>query len=423
MEKYEIIQTQTPQEFIHIKHDISAVQYKYWFILIKVFQEYLSSGVEPDNKGFYSVSITELEKLIGYEIKTKDLKSDLFSLSGTAIAFNYIKKNGEKVFYGASFLPEFEVYSKTVKFILPSFIKSILLGESEYKKMFLIMDWSIFNSFNGKYEAIIYKLCKDYLGFGKTKYFTIKEYRDYIGLKDNEYKEFKALNRRAISEPIENINKNELSDIFIKVEFKKQGRKVLGFHFEIKPKNKTPILDIVPLEPNPVFEKSLIPINPQKQVEYLQKYSDEQIKFIIEYVNAQNEQGKIKNLGAYYHQAFANGYGLENFEAEQKKKAEADEKKRKAEAIKEAELKAEKERQELIKKEKEKAIETLKLFESFTIDEQEKILDKLQEAINPIMRKYFIDGRKNGENPHKTPPYSYMLSEVIKQHKEKQGES
>lgn len=423
MENKAVQRVKTPQELIHIKHAISERQYKYWFILIKVFQEFLLNDIKPNEKGFYSVPVAEINKMMGYEVKKQHLKDDLTALTGTAIAFNYLEKNGKEVFYGASFLSEFKLYSKTLKFRLPSFIQDVLEGNEYIKKMFLVMDWNIFNSFNGKYEAIIYKLCKDYAGFGKTKYFTIEAYRDYIGLKDDEYTSTDDFTKRCLRNPVKKINENELSDIIINIVYKKQGRKLIGLHFEIEQKKDKPVLEIAPLEPNPAFEKSLIPINPQKQVEYLQKYSDEQIKFIIDYVNSQNEQGKIKNLGAYYHQAFANGYGLENFEAEQKKKAEADEKKRKAEAIKEAELKAEKERQELIKKEKEKAIETLKLFESFTIDEQEKILDKLQEAINPIMRKYFIDGRKNGENPHKTPPYSYMLSEVIKQHKEKQGES
>ena len=413
MEKYEIVETKTPQELIHIKHSISAVQYKYWFILIKIFQEYLLSGVEPDNKGFYSVPIAELEKLMGYEIKRKDLKSDLFSLSGTAIAFNYIKKNGEKVFYGASFFFLFEVYSKTVKFILPSFIKSILLGESEYKKMFLIMDWNIFNSFNGKYEAIIYKLCKDYLGFGKTKYMSIETYRDYIGLKDDEYKEFKALNRRAISEPIENINKNELSDIFVKVKFKRENRKIAGLYFEVEPKDKTPILDIPPLEPNPAFEKSLIPINPQKQIEYLQKYSEAQIMAIIDYVNAQNEQGKIKNLGAYYHKAFLNGWGLENFEAEQKAKAKEEERKRQVKAKKEAERKAKAEAEAKERAEKERTDKAIKIFESLPADEQEKILDELEKLTPPFMKKYFSEKRKNGEKPYIFPPYNFGLRDLI----------
>lgn len=416
--------TKTPQELVHIKHSISARQYKYWLLLLKAYKELIESNVQADKDGFYSVSLSDISNLMGYEPVKKELKSDLEALRQQPIIINYLEKDGKPVTHGMGFLSEWKVSSTKIAFKLPSFIEKVVQGDVEAKQMFLLLNWDIFNSFSGKYEAIIYKLCRDYIGVGRTPYFTVEEYRNYIGLNNDEYKDFKALNRRTLSEPVKNINENKSSDILVEVEFERQGRKVVGLYFKMEYKQKnTQFLEVVPLEPNPAFEKSLIPINPQKQVEYLQKYSDEQIKFIIDYVNTQNEQGKIKNLGAYYHQAFTNGYGLENFEAEQKKKAEADEKKRKAEAIKEAELKAEKERQELIKKEKEKAIETLKLFESFTIDEQEKILDKLQEAINPIMRKYFIDGRKNGENPHKTPPYSYMLSEVIKQHKEKQGES
>ena len=211
MENKAIQRVKTPQELVHIKHNISAVQYKYWFILIKIFQEFLSSGVEPDKDGFYSVPIAELEKMMGYDLRRKYLKDDLFALSGTAIAFNYLEKNGKEVFYGASFLPEFKVYSKTLKFILPSFIKNILIGDEEIKKMFLIMDWNIFNSFNGKYEAIIYKLCKDYIGFGKTKYFTIEAYRDYIGLKDDEYTSTDDFTKRCLRNPVKKINENELS--------------------------------------------------------------------------------------------------------------------------------------------------------------------------------------------------------------------
>lgn len=413
MEKYEIVETKTPQELIHIKHSISALQYKYWFILIKVFKEFLSSGVEPDKDGFYSVPIAELEKLIGYEINRKELKGDLFALSGTAIAFNYIEKNGEKVFYGASFLPEFKVYSKTLKFILPSFVKSILLGESEYKKMFLIMDWNIFNSFNGKYEAIIYKLCKDYLGFGKTKYMSIETYRDYIGLKDDEYKQFFKLNEWTISKPIKNINNNNLSDIFIKVVFKKQGRKVIGLHFEMEYKKDIPFEKLAP-ETNEAFEKCLIPINQQKQIEYLEKYSEDQIKAIIDYVNAQNEQGKIKNLGAYYHKAFLNGWGLENFEAEQKAKAEEEERKRQAKAKKEAEAKAKKEAEERKRQEQESIDKAIEDFENLSLDEQMIIVNKLKNKYNALfLLSDFENQFKDNKKPYKKQPYNFYIRELM----------
>lgn len=414
MENKAVQRVKTPQELIHIKHAISERQYKYWFILIKVFQEFLLNDIKPNEKGFYSVPVAEINKMMGYEVKKQHLKDDLTALTATAIAFNYLEKNGKEVFYGASFLSEFKLYSKTLKFRLPSFIQDVLEGNEDIKKMFLVMDWNIFNSFNGKYEAIIYKLCKDYIGFGKTKYFTIEAYRDYIGLKDDEYKEFKALNRRAISEPIENINNNELSDIIVRVEFKKQGRKVMGLHFEMEYKKDKPVLEIAPLEPSPAFEKSLIPINPQKQIEYLTKYSEDQIKAIIDYVNAQNEQGKIKNLGAYYHKAFLNGWGLENFEAEQKAKAEEEERKRQAKAKREAEAKAKKEKEEQEKREREEIEKSLKVFESLSKDEQENILNEIENDLNGFLKDWFTKDRKNGNNPCKKPPFNFGLRDIIK---------
>lgn len=413
MENKAVQRVKTPQELIHIKHAISERQYKYWFILIKVFQEFLLNDIKPNEKGFYSVPVAEINKMMGYEVKKQHLKDDLTALTGTAIAFNYLEKNGKEVFYGASFLSEFKLYSKTLKFRLPSFIQDVLEGNEDIKKMFLVMDWNIFNSFNGKYEAIIYKLCKDYIGFGKTKYFTIEAYRDYIGLKDDEYKQFFELNRWTISKPIESINNNELSDIFVKVEFKKQGRKVIGLHFEMEYKKDIPFEKLAP-EPSPAFEKSLIPINQQKQIEYLQKYSEDQIKAIIDYVNAQNEQGKIKNLGAYYHKAFLNGWGLENFEAEQKKKAEEAERKRQAKAKREAEAKAKKEAEEQEKKNREEIEKCLQIFETLPIEEQENILNEIEKPLTGFLKDWFTKDRKNGNNPCKKTPFNFGLRDVIK---------
>lgn len=414
MENKAVQRVKTPQELIHIKHAISERQYKYWFILIKVFQEFLLNDIKPNEKGFYSVPVAEINKMMGYEVKKQHLKDDLTALTTTGIAFNYLEKNGKEVFYGASFLSEFKLYSKTLKFRLPSFIQDVLEGNEDIKKMFLVMDWNIFNSFNGKYEAIIYKLCKDYIGFGKTKYFTIEAYRDYIGLKDDEYTSTDDFTKRCLRNPVKKINENELSDIFINIVYKKQGRKIIGLHFEVEPKGKTPILDIPPLEPNPVFEKSLIPINPQKQIEYLQKYSEDQIKAIIDYVNAQNEQGKIKNLGAYYYKAFENGWGLDNWEAEQKAKAEEEERKRQAKAKREAEAKAKKEKEEQEKREREEIEKSLKIFESLSKDEQENILNEIENDLNGFLKDWFAKDRKNGNNPCKKPPFNFGLRDIIK---------
>lgn len=407
------ILTKTPQEFVHIKHTITIRQYKYWFLLLKTYKELREAGVEVDEKGFYNLSISDITNMIGYEPVKKELKADLEALRQEPIIINYLEKDKKPVTHGMGFISEWKVSSTKIAFKLPSFIEDVLKGNLEARQMFLLLNWNIFNSFSGKYETIIYKLCKDYIGVGHTPYMSIEKYRDYIGLKENEYKQFFRLNEWTLTKPIKNINENEMSDIFVKVVFKKQGRKVLGLYFEMEYKPTTPILEIAQIELNPAFKNCLIPINPQKQKEYLEKYGIERVQAIIDYVNTQHEQGKVKNLSAYYHQAFLNGYGLENFEAEQKAKAEAEEKKRQAKAKKEAELKAKKEQEEKERKEKEEQKRCIEVFEALPQEEQEAILDEIENQIPPFMSSIFKKDRQKNNKPYKKPPYNFALVHII----------
>lgn len=420
----------TPQSLIHLDHTMTLVQYKYWVLFLHDVKRQILQGVEPDEKGYYYISMQEVNALMG--IKATQRKSiifdDLKALKNITVSYNVLEKDGTKAKIGHGLIYDWYVSNNRIGYILPkTFVDTMLqLDTDENKKsIFHLLNWQIFNSFSGKYEAILYKLCKDYIGIGITHKFTIDEFRKYLGLDEKEYIQFFELNRWTIQKPIKTINDSEISDISISVKFEKQGRKVVGVQFLVEPKQKSLPFD----EKNPhiAFANAKVTLTTETQRVYLEKYNNEQIEVILEraneYAKKLSDDKKSVNFGSIYNKAFYEGWGLESIEIKKREKAEADEKKRKAKAIKEAELKAEKERQELIKKEKEQAIETVKIFESLTIDEQEKVLDKLQEAINPVMRKYFIDSRNNGENPHKKPPYSYMLSEVIKQHKEKQGAS
>lgn len=407
--------TRTPQELVHIKHSISARQYKYWFLLLKVYKELIETNTQADKDGFYSVSLSNISNLMGYELVKKELKSDLEALRQQPIIINYLEKDGKPVTHGMGFISEWKVSSTKISFKLPSFIEKVLQGDLEAKQMFLLLNWDIFNSFGGKYEAIIYKLCKDYIGVGRTPYFTVEEYRDYIGLKENEYKQFFRLNEWTLTKPIKNINNNEMSDILVKVVLEKKGVKVVGLHFEMGYKDNTPVLEIAPFEPNPAFEKSLITIPPNKQLEYLKNFSEDQIKAIIDYVNTQNEKGNIKNLSGYYNQAFINGWGLENWEAEQKAKAEEEERKRQAETKRKAELKAEQVEKARQKREKEEIEKCLKIFENLPQDEQEKILDEIENQTPPFMQKWFKNDRKDGNNPCRRPPFNFGLRDIIKE--------
>lgn len=412
--------TRTPQELVHIKHSISARQYKYWFLLLKAYKELIEANTQADKDGFYSVSLSDISNLMGYEPVKKELKADLEALRQQPIIINYLEKDGKPVTHGMGFLSEWKVSSTKISFKLPSFIEKVVQGDLEAKQMFLLLNWDIFNSFGGKYEAIIYKLCKDYIGVGRTPYFTVEEYRDYIGLKENEYKQFFELNRWAISKPIKNINDNEMSDILVKVFLEKKGVKVIGLHFEMEYKATTPLLEIAPIEPNPAFGKSLITIPQNKQLEYLGQFSEDQIKAIIDrandYIDKLKADGKKASVGAIYNKAFLESWGLDNWEAEQKAKAEADEKKRQAKAEREAELKVQKEAEERERQERAERERCFAVFEALPQDEQEAILDEIEQTIKqtiPFFLTGFKEDRKNGLKPYKKPPHCFTLVGII----------
>lgn len=411
--------TRTPQELVHIKHSISARQYKYWFLLLKAYKELIEANTQADKDGFYNVSLSDISSLMGYEPVKKELKADLEALRQQPIIINYLEKDGKPVTHGMGFLSEWKVSSTKISFKLPSFIEKVVQGDLEAKQMFLLLNWDIFNSFSGKYEAIIYKLCKDYIGVGRTPYFTIEEYRDYIGLKDDEYTSTDDFNKRCLKNPIKNINNNEMSDIFVEVIFSRKGRKIIGLHFEMKYK-VTPLLEIAPLEPNPVFEKSLITIPPNKQLEYLGQFSEDQIKAIIDrandYIDKLKADGKKASVGAIYNKAFAESWGLDNWEAEQKAKAEEEERKRQAKAKREAEEKAKKEAEEREKQERAERERCFSVFEALPQDEQEAILDEIEETMKQTM-PFFLAGfkkdRENGLKPYRKPPQCFTLVGII----------
>lgn len=412
--------TRTPQELVHIKHSISARQYKYWFLLLKGYKELIEANTQADKDGFYSVSLSDISNLMGYEPVKKELKADLEALRQQPIIINYLEKDGKPVTHGMGFLSEWKVSSTKISFKLPSFIEKVVQGNLEAKQMFLLLNWDIFNSFGGKYEAIIYKLCKDYIGVGRTPYFTVEEYRDYIGLKENEYKQFFRLNEWTLTKPIKNINDNEMSDILVKVVLEKKGVKVIGLHFEMEYKATTPVLEIAPIEPNPAFKKSLITIPPNKQLEYLGQFSEDQIKAIIDrangYIDKLKADGKKASVGAIYNKAFLESWGLDNWEAEQKAKAEADEKKRQAKAEREAELKAQKEAEERERQERAERERCFAVFEALPQDEQEAILDEIEQTIKqtiPFFLTGFKEDRKNGLKPYKKPPHCFTLVGII----------
>lgn len=410
----------TPQSLIHVKHNMTLVQYKYWILFLHDVKRQILQGVEPDKRGYYYISMDEVNTMMG--VKSTQKKSiifnDLRQLKDITVSYNVLQKDGNVAKVGHGFISEWSVSNSKIGYVLPKiFVEAMLeLDNTEVQSIFHLLNWEVFNSFSGKYEAIIYKLCKDYMGIGKTPKFSVDEFREYMGLKGNEYPEFKRLSEWVIQKPLKLINKSDISDILVKVEFTREKRKVIALQFFIEPKQQP--LPFDEFKPHIAFNNARIPISVDKQQEYLNQYNQEQIEAIIEraneYAKELSSNGKKSNAGAIYKKAFEDGWGLDNLEVKKQAQAEADEKKHQAEAEKQAEISQEAKEKAEKEKNKQEREKYFSILEALPKDEQEAILDELEAMTNNFFLKNFKKERNQGLQPYKKPPHCFALVRIMK---------
>ena len=220
-------------------------------------------------------------------------------------------KDGKKILRGAGFISEWELTANWVGFKLPSFLMESIQQLDLKNSIFQKINWEVFNSFTGKYEAILYKLCRDYVGSRRTPTLSIQEYREYMGLKDQEYAAFKDLNKFVISAPIKRINNSAAADITIEAVFKREARKAVSVQFLVTPKQQT-MLD---LGDDPAFRFARVTIALAQQKEYLANKNPEMIELSIqranEYGEEEEKKGKAVNFGALYRKAIEEDWGTE----------------------------------------------------------------------------------------------------------------
>lgn len=301
----------TPQELVHIKHTISLRQYKYWCIMLRAFREACELGLEPDEDQFYRIKLTDVGKYMGYVPKRAELKADLDALRKEAIIYNVLSKDKRPVLRGSGFISEWEISEASLGFTFPTFLSDLVRNMDYNNDMFMKLNWSIFNAFSGKYEALLWKLCRDFAGVGQTKDLALPALREYFGLRDNEYQEFKDLNKFVISGPSKRVSDHPLSDIEIEPVMSKEGRRVVSVRFLIRTKRQT-ALDF---GDDPAFRFARIQLPLVDQRRYLEGLSSEEVELCIEraneYADELESKGEAVKIGGIYRTALENNWGKE----------------------------------------------------------------------------------------------------------------
>jgi plasmid replication initiation protein len=402
-------EVKAPQAVVHIKHSITLRQYKIWLVILQKYREFYESGSALDADGYYRFSKATLDDLIGYETTKADLKRDLIALRKEDIIISVLEKGGEKAEEGMGFISRWRLSSKTIAIEIPPFLQDVMKGLDQPRAMFQLLNWQIFNHFSGKYEAVIYKLCRDYIGARNTPYMTIPEFREYMGLKKEEYPEFKNLNYFVINKPVDKINKSEVSDISVTVQLKKAGKTVTGLYFQVARKNQTSI-PFPELEQNPAFRFAKVHIEVMAQTEYLALRSPQDIELCIERANEYGEgesiKGKEPNYGAIYRKAINEGWHTSYADKKAKQKALETQKEKAAQSEKEsAQTEAQKKEQQTQWIEK-----ILTAFAELPEKQKEELRATFASGLGDLTRKSFD---KHGE---KAPMHRMKFAQFVEQH-------
>lgn len=316
----------TPQELVHIRHSITLVQYKLWILMLRAFRQRVEEeGDAALNEDMCYVSMKTLAQYIGYEPKTSLVRQDLEAIRKEPIIFNLLSKDGKESQIGQGFISMWHVTSARVGVVLPPVIRHAVRNMDSRASIFHNLNWAVFNSMGGKYEAIIYKLCKDYVGVGRTPYMDLATFRKYVGLQETEYPDFKQLSQWVISRPMKRVNANPMTDIEVGCEYRKQGRRVVGLQFMVTPK----LQSVMDFGDDPAFRFARVAVSLSQQQKYLKDHGAESVEMSIkranEYGQEQEKAGREVNYGALYRRAIEEEWGREHQSRLQQERERAEE--------------------------------------------------------------------------------------------------
>ena len=211
---------------IQIQGDLTHLQRRVWNVLLA------NAYDELPNKDIHRVSIAELAEKLGFDSRDIDhLKETVKALVDHTVEWNILGKDKKQIWGVAALLASAEIENGICTYGFAPHLRYKLYNPRIYTKLNLRLQ----NRFTHRYALILWEVCFDYFDTarneGETPFIPIDTFRNLMGLEGNEYPVFKILNRDVIKPAIEEIN--ELTNFFVEVEQKRQGRPIAFLKFHI----------------------------------------------------------------------------------------------------------------------------------------------------------------------------------------------
>lgn len=327
MERQEVIKASGA---IHIEHKkITLCQLRLWNVLLA------NAFTELNNTEYHEIRMQKILEYIDYETKHLDrIKDDIEALVETKVKFNILGK--DKQTWGVfTMLAGVVVENGVVKYGYFSELRKFLQNPEIYSRINLMVQ----NKITSRYGLFLYEFCLDFKGIQQTPFLPLEEFRKLMGIDENEYKEFRDLNKWIIKSAVNEINNK--SDILVKVEFKKKRKMVIALKFYVKENpNQPAYLNQLPLPLEPAFlppepvEAPLVKpavlnqdilnqmigygVSRTQAEKILEVYSEEKIQMAIAVLKEHKEI--VKNAGGFLTKAIKEEWQSKSFDPLQEKK-------------------------------------------------------------------------------------------------------
>lgn len=221
---------------IQIQSKITHLQRRAWNVLLANAYDDLPTT------DIHRISVEDLAQCLGYDSKDIDhLKDTLRALVDCTVKWNILRKDKRQKWGVAALLASAEIENGVCTYSFAAHLRYKLYNPRIYTKLNLRLQ----NQFSSRYAVILWEVCFDYYDIarneGETPFITIENFRELVGIDNDEYTEFKELNRNVIKPAIKEIN--ELTNFVVEVEDKRVGRRVVELKFRIYRMKELPALE------------------------------------------------------------------------------------------------------------------------------------------------------------------------------------
>lgn len=318
---------------VQISNTINLLQRRAWNVLLA------NAYYDLPNREVFEVDYDEYMQVLGIAKRRnrRYVEEYLGGLISTRIEWNVLGKVSKENWdseWGATGLLASAVIKrvngrKKIHYTYSHELRHRLFNPSLYARISLSMQ----NKFSSKHALALYELCVDYFIAkkcqGQSPFIPLDAFRKVMGINDHEYKEFKFLKQWIIKKPLSEINIK--SDLLVRVEYKKEKRKVVALKFHISPQKNNPALlfdhSAAGIKNMELYQrlKDYFHLTSIQANEILASYKEEAILENLRYVEEKIREGKVRSIGAYTLKAIKENYRNQPnlFEQEQRARQQA----------------------------------------------------------------------------------------------------